>query len=221
MKLTNKYQYQPLTRQSENGVRTYNIPDGTRLPSVTTILSATADKSFIEKWQQSIGKEAADKILQESLDIGTPLHENLEQYILHGSAPKGNLLVKTLTNVVIKNGLSKVDEVWGIESGLYYTGLYAGSTDLVGVHQGEPAIMDFKNSRKHKKEEYLGDYKCQLGAYAMAHDQMYGTTISKGVLMVVCRDGTYQEFVYSGDTFETQCKDQWLTRLSMYYQLHV
>jgi genome maintenance exonuclease 1 len=127
---------------------------------------------------------------------------------------------------VILNGLQKVDEFWGSEVPVYYSGLYAGTTDCVGVHQGASAIIDFKQSNKVKKREHIGDYFIQLAAYAAAHNDTHGTAINKGVIMMAVQpklqaDQTYStpeylEFVIEGAEFK-HWHDEWMKRVEQYY----
>ena len=220
MIVTNPYEYPVLTRHDgDDGIRCYDPGYGRPLPSVTTILSGTKDNSFLQQWRQSVGEEEADKIVKQATDIGSALHENLEHWILSGQKPTGMMLVRILTDLVIKRGLSKVDEVWGVEVQLYKDELYAGTTDLVGVHQGTPAIMDFKNSRKFKQREWIEDYFLQLVAYGEAHNERFQTDIQKGVIMMAVRDGRYQEFIIEGDEWN-HYKDMWYERLYVYYDTH-
>lgn len=216
MKLIHPFPYQPLTRQTIDGVRKYNTPDGKQLPSVTTILSATKDMTHLNEWKDRVGTAEATRIVTEASDIGGSMHDNLERYVLTGATPTGTLMTKLLTRMIIERGLKHVTEVWGTEVGLYTKDLYAGTTDLVGCHKGVPAIMDYKNSLKPKKKEWITDYRAQLGAYALSHNEMYNTTINKGVLMIGCRSGEYQEYVFEGKEF-TECIDLWLTSLDKYF----
>src|ERR1035437_5099605 len=187
MNIVKKYNYESLTRQEENGLRKYNTPDGKKLVSVTTILSATADKSHLIEWRKNVGEAEATRITTEAAGLGTGLHNNLENYILDKPL-NGTFMQKALANVIIKQGLCKVSEVWGTEVALYSKELYAGTTDLTGIHDGKPSIMDFKNSLKEKKREWIEDYFMQCCAYKLSHDEMYGTDIQRCVIMIATRD---------------------------------
>jgi len=203
MILTNPYDYKEINRVTlPNGMRHYSPLNSKPLPSVTTILSATSDKSFLVAWRDRMGHAEADAYVAESAAVGNQLHDNLEQYVLHGTKPEGRMLERILTKAVIDKGLSKVDEVWGTETPLYCKDLFAGTTDLVGIHSGTPAIMDFKNSRKYKKREWVEDYFLQLTAYGLAHNEMFGTNIRKGVVMISCWTGHYLEYVIEGEEFD-------------------
>src|SRR5215471_12003313 len=138
MIITKPYDYKPIERITGKNGRRYIVGEGRPLPSVTTILSATKDIKPILQWKERVGIEEADRVVTEATSIGNSLHKNLENYILRGIEPEGTLLSKILTKLVIKEGLSKIDEVWGSEVSLYAKDLYAGTADLVGIHTGTP-----------------------------------------------------------------------------------
>jgi len=213
----NKFEYIPLTRAEVNGDRLYDTPDGNKLPSVTTILSKVTDMTHIKEWEERIGVAEANKIKTDAGTLGSAMHYNIECH-LRGKAMVGHFMPKTLAGVIIKNGLKNVNEVWGIEVGLYSTGLYAGTTDLVGVFNNKPSIIDFKNSLKPKKIEWIDNYRAQLGAYALAHNEMFNTDIRQGVIMIATREGKYQEFIFTDGEFD-KCVDLWLEKLQKYLAL--
>ena len=216
----NLYEYVSYNKQTDtNGKRVYQIGD-VLLPSVTTILSATKpkkDKDALTKWKKRVGTEQANIEVAQATGIGHTLHDNLEQYLKTGATPAGSVLVKLMTKLMIKKGLSNIDEWWGAECPLYYEGLYAGTTDLTGIYKSIPAIIDFKNSKKIKKLEWMDDYRCQLAAYSLAHNQMFNTDISAGVILMVSRDCEFQEFIIDGDLYRKSVS-MWLSRLDQYYQ---
>ena len=214
MILNKKYQYDPVERVTDETGRHYLV-NNSPVPSVTTILSSTADKTALIEWRERVGDIEADKIVEQASTIGTNIHTNLENYI-QNKPIVGSYLERTLTKLIIKNGLKHVNEVWGLETPLYIPDLYAGTADLVGVHQGKQSIMDFKNSRKEKKKEWIEDYFLQLSAYAFAHDFMFGTNIERGVIMMAVRNIKYQEFIIEGDEFK-EYKSKWLARVNTYY----
>ncbi len=188
-----------------NGIRHYVEPNGTPLPSVTTILSETADKTFLKEWQERVGEKAANKARDDGTALGTLVHTHMENYILGEPRPGGNNLIrqmaKRMSDQIIMKGLPEVDEIWGVEAMLYFSGLYAGTTDLVGVYKGKPAIMDFKNAKKMRKRDQIEDYFCQGSAYGMAHDALFGTQIETIAIFMVSRDLQYETFVVEGDEY--------------------
>ena len=219
-----RYQYKackqindPVTRK-----RVYATPDGEKLPSVTTILSATKDMTHLNEWRNRIGHAQADQITKEASGIGTAMHGNLERFLAGIERQPGNNPVHVQANkmadVIIANGLSKVNEVWAMEQSLYFPGLYSGTTDLVGVHDGEPAVMDHKQTNKPKKAEWIEDYYLQLMAYILAHNEVYGTDIKKGVVFMCSRDLQYQEFTLKPEDFN-KYQDLWLAKVEEYYTL--
>ena len=207
----------PVTRK-----RVYLTPDGESLPSVTTILSATKDMTHLNEWRDRIGHAKAQQITTEAAGVGTAMHANLERFVVGEQRQPGNNPVHVQANkmadVIIENGLSKVSEVWAMEQSLYFPGLFSGTTDLVGVHDGEPAVMDHKQTNKPKKAEWVEDYYLQLMAYILAHNEVYGTDIKKGVIFMCSRDFQYQQFTLEPKDFN-KWQDAWLTKVEEYYSL--
>jgi genome maintenance exonuclease 1 len=228
------YNYTPISRTTIDGKRHYALPDGSAVPSVTTILDRTKSeesKAALENWRKAIGHERAQAITTEAANRGTRMHSYLEAYIMTDDMkplPTNPYAHPSwfMAAEVILNGLQKVDEFWGSEVPVYYSGLYAGTTDCVGVHQGASAIIDFKQSNKVKKREHIGDYFIQLAAYAAAHNDTHGTAINKGVIMMAVQpkiqeDQTYStpqylEFVIEGDEFD-HWHAEWMKRVEQYY----
>jgi genome maintenance exonuclease 1 len=221
MHINEKYQYSDVIRVTEpNGYRHYICPvTGKHLPSVTTILSQTADKSFLNEWRQRVGNEKAEQIKKEALGLGTLMHTHLENHILGKPRPGGNNLVRVMAermaDTIIARGLVNVDEVYGSEVVLYYPELFAGTSDLVGVYQGKEAIMDFKTARKMRTDEQIEDYKLQTCAYMQAHNEIHGTDIRTGVIFMVDRDYNYQEFLVEESEVDHYTM-RWLDRLQQF-----
>jgi genome maintenance exonuclease 1 len=207
----------PVTRK-----RVYLTPDGLKTPSVTTILSATKDQTHLNEWRNRIGHDKAQQITTEAAGIGTAMHGNLERFLCGLERMPGNNVVHVQANkmadVIIENGLKNVSEVWAMEQSLYFPGLYSGTTDLVGVHEGEPAVMDHKQTNKPKKAEWVEDYYLQLMAYILAHNEVYKTDIRKGVVFMCSRDFQYQEFRLEPKDFN-KYQDMWLNKVEEYYKL--
>lgn len=200
--------------------RVYKTPDGEKLPSVTTILSATKDQTHLIEWRKRIGEEKAAQITKEASGVGTSMHNNLEKFIAGLPRQPGNNAVhvqaNNMANVIIENGLVNVDEVWAMEQSLYFPGLYSGTTDLVCVYKGNPCIADYKQTNKPKKEEWVEDYKMQLVAYILAHNEVYGSDIKEGHVFMCSRDLQYQQFdLWPKDFAEYQ--DKWLSKVEEYY----
>jgi genome maintenance exonuclease 1 len=234
--LQERYTYTKLTRDESSGKRLYATPDGHKVPSVTTILDKTKpaeSRIALANWRKAVGEAKAQQITTEAANRGTRMHTYLENYI------KGETLKDTVTNPyaqqslvmakkVIAEGMIHVDEVWGSEVPLYFPELYAGTTDCVGIHKGDESILDFKQTNKPKKLEYIDDYFIQLTAYAMAHNEVHGTNIRKGVILMcvkpeetspgVWSDPQYQEFILESKDFD-YWTERWCARVSEYYRL--
>ena len=224
MYIPNKFNYVPINRVEINGSRRYATPDGEKLPSVTTILTATTTeekKQSLENWRKRVGHQKAQAIVTEAAGRGTRMHKFLEDFVKTGqiSEPGSNpysIQSHTMAQSIINQGLSKCDEYWGTEVPLYYPKIYAGTTDLCGIHDGSEAIMDHKQSNKLKKREWIDDYFIQLAAYASAHNEVHGTKIRKGVNFMCTADNVYQEFIIEGAEFD-EWTDKWFKRLEEYY----
>jgi hypothetical protein len=205
----------PVTRK-----RVYQTPDGEKLPSVTTILGATKDQTHLIEWRKRVGEENAAQITKEAAGVGTAMHANLERFLIGEQRQPGNnpvhVQANKMANIIIENGLSKVNEVWAMEQSLYFPGLYSGTTDLVGVYDSEPAVMDHKQTNKPKKAEWVEDYYVQLVAYILAHNEVYGTNIRRGVIFMCSRDLQYQQFDLNKDNFN-KYEDMWLSKVEEYY----
>ncbi len=214
MNLQQKFDYKPLERIDRPDGRKYLV-NGQELSSVTTILSATKDMTYLTEWRNAVGETEANRIVTESSNLGSNIHNILEDYV-RGKEMRGQYMALTLAKLIIKKGLCNVDEIWGAEVSLYSEGLFAGTTDLVGLHNGIPAIMDYKNSRQEKTKEMIEDYFMQLAAYSIAHNEMFGTNIKKGVIMMVTRAGKYLEFIIEGDEF-TKYEIMWANKVCAYY----
>ena len=219
-----RYQYKPCQQVNDpvTRKRVYLTPDGESLPSVTTILSATKDMTHLNEWKKRIGEAKAQQITTEAAGVGTAMHANLERFIAGIQRQPGNNPVHVQANkmadVIIENGLSKVNEVWAMEQSLYFPGLFSGTTDLVGVHEDEPAVMDYKQTNKPKKAEWVEDYYLQLTAYILAHNEVYGTNIRKGVIFMCSRNFEYQQFTLESKDFN-KWQDAWLNKVEEYYKL--
>lgn len=229
--LNPKYNYSQINREMLDGRRYYVTPTGSRVPSVTTILDRTKpaeSRQALAEWRKRVGEQRAQQITTEAANRGTRMHKWLENYVQHGAAgepgthPESQRSHK-MAMTIIEQGFKNVTEVWGNEVPLYFPELYAGTTDCVGVHGGEDAILDFKQSNKPKRREWIDDYFLQLTAYALAHNEVHGTNIRKGVVMMSVRpedgaDPEYQEFILEPSDFDMWTQ-RWCDRVSEYYKI--
>ena len=222
MKINKLYTYPKSMRSVINGGRHYDIGN-TKLPSVTTILSACQSdekKASLAAWKARMGDKAADEVRDLAAARGTAMHTYLEHY-LDGTGYKDLTTLgkqaEIMANKIIESGLGDLEELWGLETTLYYPDLYAGATDVVGVYGGQPAIIDFKQSNKPKRREWIMDYFEQLGAYAMAHNQVYGTKIQSGIVLMCTKDFMFQKFEVSGREFVGH-QHAFLRKVDQYYK---
>jgi len=224
MQINNKFHYEKLERDETTGIRLYKCPNGELVSSVTTILDATKSpeaKASLASWRKAMGDARADQISTEAATRGTIMHSYLERILGGESPPQGTnfyhkqawKMAHTILESFLKPNLT---EIWGLEARLYYTGLFAGTTDLVGIYDGVPSIMDFKQTNKPKTDDRVIDYKTQLCAYASAHDSVHGTAIKQGVIMMCSPDLTPQTWVVKGDEFK-HYTELWWNRVADYY----
>ena len=222
MKHNHKFIYPTSSRSLINEERHYDIY-AEKLPSVTTILQATQPeekRAALAAWKARVGEVEANRTKDQAAERGTSMHRILEGYMLgqnHLDLTDLGQNAHTMAQQIIDKGLkNRLTEFFGLEVTLYYPGLYAGATDVVGIYDGQESIVDFKQSNKTKRREWLEDYKLQLAAYALAHNEVYGTNIQKGVNLICTRDNYFQEFVFEGEEFR-QAKFEWLRRVDIYY----
>ena len=205
--ITNIYTYPELKRQESDEGRFYLDSKNNPVPSVTTVLNKTSNKKdSIQQWRNRVGEEEANRIIKQSTDIGTMVHEALELYLneqewRNFSDNQDGVLAERMTEKFIESGLNSITEVWGLEVGLILDGLYAGTADCVGKINGEPSLIDFKTARKMKKREWIEDYFLQCCAYANAHNVMFNTDIKQIVILMIDRKLIFQEFIVKPTEF--------------------
>ena len=240
MKWNKLYEYPKSMRSLINDARHYEVGEE-KLPSVTTILSATQSdekRASLEKWKDKLKNRfitlgngvvinEAEHIKNTAGNRGTAMHNYLEHHIEgKGLLDLTDLGVqaKKMAETIISQGFGDLEEIWGSECTLYYPGLYAGATDLCGVYMGRESIIDFKQSNKPKRAEWIEDYKLQMVAYAMAHNAVHDTDIDQGVILMCTPPATkpgdvdlfFQRFIINGKEFREH-KWKWLERVDQYY----
>jgi len=222
LKWNKLYNYPPCTRSTTDGLREYEVGKE-RLPSVTTILGQTQSvekQESLARWKASVGEEQATRIKEQAAARGTNMHTHLEKHILgegHLDLTPNGKIAKAMSETIIAKGFNDLQEIWGSEVTLHYPGLYAGATDLVGTYDYEDSIIDFKQSNKPKRREWIDDYFMQLGAYAMAHNYVYRTEITQGVILMCTPDNYFQKFQVKGKEF-IKYQHQFLERVGKYYE---
>ena len=227
MKLVERHTYSKLKREDGGpDGRKYVDPFGNKLPSVTTILDKTKSeesKKALASWRRSIGEKKAAEITQEAAFRGTLMHSFLERHLRgENPIPGTNFYHRhsfKMAAVILETYLKPcLDEVWGLETPLYYPELYAGTTDMVGLYQGVPSIIDFKQTNRPKTDDRVQDYKVQLAAYASAHNAVHGTDIQQGVILMCSKDLEPQRWILQGDEFKTYV-DIWWQRVAQYHEV--
>jgi len=232
-----RFEYTPVPRVEVNGKRFYSTPDGNKLPSVTTILDKTKPPEKVkalQEWRNRVGAEKAQQITTEAANRGTRMHTYLEHYVKTGELrdrPSNPFAWPShaMAETVIRDGLKNVTEFWGVEVPLYFPGLYAGTSDGAGIHLGQESILDYKQSNKEKKREWIEDYFLQTVFYGTAHNEVYGTKINKGVILMCVKPELdaqnnitvppkYQEFIIQGAEWDHYEKLMW-QRLELYYSM--
>jgi len=221
--ITNIYQYPELKRVDKEIGRYYIDSKNQTVPSVTTVLGKTSDKSdSIQQWRNKVGDDEADRITKQSTDIGSMVHEALENFLnekdwKNFSDDQNGIIANKITDKFIDTGIQTISAVRGLEVGLMLDGLYAGTADCVGKINDIPSKIDFKTSRRMKRREWIEDYFLQGCAYANAHNVMFGTEINQVVILMVDRDLLFQEFIVKPAEFNVLTK-LWKKRLIEFHK---
>ena len=222
MKWNKRFDYPTSTRSLINDQRHYDVGTKEKLPSVTTILQATQSdekKAKLAEWRQNVGENKAESIKNEAAERGSIMHRIIEGYLLgqrHADFSDQGQLAGVMAETIIESGIKgHLDEIWGSEITVYYPGLYAGATDLVGIYEGRESIVDFKQSNKPKRKEWIEDYFVQLAAYAMAHNHIYGTKIQSGTILMCTKDNMFQRFDIKDKEFQ-RFSWEWLRRVDLF-----
>ena len=225
MKWNNKFIYPKSTRSIEDGHRKYFLGEE-KLPSVTTILSATKseeEKAALANWKERVGFKEANRIKTEASSRGTSMHSYIEDYLrgrINESFFESNEQYKNMAKEIIAKGVNnKLDEIYGMEETIYYPEQYAGTADLIGIYQGKDVIIDFKQSNKPKKTDYIQDYFLQLGAYTLAHDVVHGTKMKAGIILLCTKDVLFQEFKIEGADLEMY-QNLFMGRVKKFYKMN-
>ena len=222
MKWNTKFAYPKSTRSLINGSRHYSL-DGSSLPPVTTILSATKseeDKAAILAWKQRVGSVEAERIKKEASARGSSMHSYIEQFLygkLNQELLEDNNKSKKMAEEIIDNGIkNKLTEIWGCESTVYYPGKYGGTADCIGIYEGKESILDFKQSNKPKREEFIDDYFYQVAAYSLAHNTVYNSNITQGVILLCTVDNLFQHFKIEGNKL-LEYQKKFLDKVEQYH----
>ena len=222
MQWNNKFSYPKSMRSMVSGSRMYAV-NQEKLPSVTSILQATQSeekKASLANWKARVGVAESNRIKNEASSRGTSMHAFLEKYLLgqmNLELLEEDNKSKKMADEIIEQGIKgKLSEIYGTESCLYYPGKYAGTCDAVGVYEGQETIIDFKQSNKPKKEEWIEDYYLQLGAYSLAHNVVFNSRITQGIVLLCTVDNLFQDFRIQSAKLE-EYQNKFLEKVEQYY----
>ena len=176
--------YDDLVADTRPTGRTYVTPDGSRYPSITTVLSILSEEA-IAKWRARVGDEEANKIGQRASGRGTLVHSIIERYLLNEDTTEFLPHIRqSLENVrpILDERLGKI---FGLEVPLYSSHLgLAGRVDCVAEFDGVPSIVDFKTSKRVKKKEHISNYFAQMAGYAVMWEERTGIPIVNTVVIM-------------------------------------
>tara|TARA_B100000929_G_scaffold68670_1_gene52425 strand:- start:99 stop:797 length:699 start_codon:yes stop_codon:yes gene_type:complete len=193
-----------------DGKRFYVTPDGNSYPSITSILSLQ-DKPGLKKWREDVGEKEAKRISQESMRIGTAVHQMCEFYLSNciiKLKDEDKKIVDTFNR--LRFLLGNINNIVGNEIALYSDLLrVAGTADCIAEYNGVPSVIDFKTSRKPKKEEWIDDYYMQTFAYKLMFEEMTGIEIKQVVILVAC----IEQFEVQVFKKPAKDSDKYLTKL--------
>ena len=222
MQWNNKFIYPKSTRSIVQGSRHYAV-NQENLPSVTTILKATESeekKAKLAEWKERIGHKQAEIISREATTRGSSMHDYLEKFLLgklNMDLLGDNTREKVMADQIIENGLrNKLSEIWGCEATLYYPGKYAGAADCIGIYENKETIIDFKQSNRPKKDEWIDDYYLQCAAYSLAHNKVHGSHITHAAILLCTKDNIFQRFMIEGERL-TNYQNQFLEKVEQFY----
>lgn len=222
MKFNAKFNYPSSVRALYNGMRLYDV-NNEKLPSVTTILNETQSeekKASLQAWKDRVGHKQAELISKEATNRGSSMHDYLEKFLLgklNLDLLGDNTRERLMADQIIENGLrNKLDEIWGCEATLYYPGKFAGAADCIGIYEKKETIIDFKQSNKPKKEEWIEDYYLQCAAYSLAHNIVYNTNINQAAILLCTKDIVFQRFIIDGNKLKMY-QDKFLQKVEQYY----
>ena len=222
MKFNAKFNYPSSVRALYNGKRLYDV-NNEKLPSVTTILNETQSeekKASLQAWKDRVGHKQAELISKEATNRGSSMHDYLEKFLLgklNLDLLGDNTRERLMADQIIENGLrNKLDEIWGCEATLYYPGKYAGAADCIGVYENKETIIDFKQSNKPKKDEWIEDYYLQCAAYSLAHNVVYGSNITQAVILLCTKDNIFQRFIVDGERLKGY-QNKFLEKVEQFY----
>lgn len=182
-----------ITETYRDGKRWYQTPSGV-YASLTTVLSWGKDEAPLRAWRERVGEVEAERISSESRETGTDMHSAIERFIcgepLYASSDRCRRLLRSMLPA-----LARVDRVRHVEVPLFSDDLrVAGRCDCIAEFDGVLSIIDFKNSLRPKRREWIEDYFLQATGYACMYEERAGIPVPSGVILVATADGSLQVF---------------------------
>jgi len=198
-----------LNRVDGDGGRLYVTPNGTRLPSVTTVLGWLKKDSLVE-WRKKVGEEEANRISSKAARRGTKLHKVCENFLNNeedyfgDSKDMGTLdLFNSIKPILEQN----VTDIYALEAPLYseHLGL-AGTVDCIAKWNGKRSAIDFKTANKTKREDWIHDYFMQCACYAVMFEERTGISVPQLVVLIAVDNDSPQVFIKKRDEWIDKAK---------------
>jgi len=194
--------------QNIDGKRYYVTSEGTKYPSITTVLSILSRQGIME-WRKRVGAEVANAISTKAARRGTNVHSMCEDLInnkldLKKFLPVDVEMFKTIEPIINE----KIDRIYAQESTLYsdYLGV-AGRVDVIAEWEGRLSVIDFKTSSKPKKKEWISSYFQQTSAYAVMFEERTGIPVDQVVVLIAVDNSTPQIYIEKRDNHIQDCID--------------
>lgn len=218
-----------VTTFNDLGCRFYQIPTDTTnyvYPSITSMLGNTQSeekRAMLNRWRDRMGHAKADAFTEEAARRGTAVHWMLEQYFDGKKLDDIDYSTSTADDIImfksmIKFNAKNVTKVYRQETPLFSHALQiAGRVDLIGEWKNVPAVVDFKTSGRLKGDDDVEDYWLQITFYAIAHNEMFGTDIDRGVILMGTKNSLPQ--VWCQDDLLNRYGEKLLNRIDHFYEV--
>ena len=182
MKKFIRHEYPVIKRITTDEGRLYEVPNGNRYPSVTTI-TGKMNESAIKAWRARVGEEEANRISSRAAGRGTKIHSLCESY-LKGEPLQVDMFDQDFWNK-LQPYVDKIDNIHALENMMYTDRLaMAGTVDCIGEYEGELSIIDFKTASKLKKEEWIQNYFIQATAYSIMFEELFNIKVPNIVIII-------------------------------------
>ena len=196
--------YTKPTVQTVDGNRMYSDNQGGIYHSISFLLKLlSTDNESLNAWKRDVGESVAKKILRDAIARGNLFHEICEVYLKNGCGCQyeNEILPYTMFQNV-KSELNKIDNIMAIELPMASQNLgFAGKLDVLAEYNGILSIVDFKSSRKKKRETYCKNWFIQETAYSLLVEDIFDIPVGQLVTISAAEDGTTEIFVKQRDEF--------------------